>query len=56
MQFIALVIGSALAVLTLPIWGGALGVILGTGLYLLVNHFWILLAITVGVFALAAMA
>ena len=55
MQFVALAVGSALAVLTLPIWGGALGLVFGTGLYLLVNHFWILLAITVGVFVLASM-
>jgi hypothetical protein len=56
MQFIGFLLGTTLLCITLPIWGGALGMLIGTGFYLLVNHFWILLAITVGMFAIMAKA
>ena len=56
MQFAALLIGTILLCITMPIWGGAFAMLIGTGFYLLVNHFWILLAITVGMFAMMAMA
>jgi len=56
MQFAALLIGTILLCITMPIWGGAIGALIGAGFYLLVNHFWILLAIAVGLFVMMAMA
>jgi mannitol-specific phosphotransferase system IIBC component len=56
MQFLSLLIATALAAITLPIWAGVLSIIIGTGFYLLVNHFWALLIGTVVLFILAARA
>lgn len=53
MQFLSLVIGTVLLVLTTPIWGSALWFVFQAGLFLALNYFWVFVILFIGMCVVA---